>query len=442
MEFKASKFNLLINYSLSDYLVFNTFTSSLIKIDKLFYQEIINSLSKKEFISEHIDALEALIKLGVLTDSSFSEKTEIRRRNIQWRHDSKMYSIAIIPNIDCNFRCKYCFEDIQPRYMSEQVQENIEHYLNKRIENNNIDSLGISWYGGEPLLSKDIILRLSRTFKKISKYRAFLYTNGFDFDDEFIYQLSPIGITLVHITIDGTKGVHDSYRIHQDGINTFDRIAENIQKIIDYNNDRISINIRSNLDNQNKANYPDLIQFFSEKIHSNKISFQVHRIQNVTTGIGINYCDEMREDDFNNFYEVVMKGLISNNYRKPQDFLPRRLDCHHCYVGMDNGFAINYDGIVYKCFADVNPSNNPIGVLNDHGEIDFNSIEDLRWKDYDCLKNENCSKCILLPVCMGGCTRQRLGLADNLPMKCDQKKAISSVKRVIKSVYELSRENQ
>ena len=55
---------------------------------------------------------------------------------------------------------------------------------------------------------------------------------------------------------------------------------------------------------------------------------------------------------------------------------------------------------------------------------------------YDYENNKNCSNCILLPVCMGGCTKQRLGLAPNFPEQCDQKEALKKTKDTIKKVYE------
>lgn len=160
--------------------------------------------------------------------------------------------------------------------------------------------------------------------------------------------------------------------------------------------------------------------------------------EKVSTGIGKNYCGSIGGEEFSEFRELAKEELVNFKFKLPLDFLPKNLNCHHCYVGLDNGFTISYDGNVYKCFGNVNPPQNAIGVLNDFGEIDFDYPEYLRWYNYDYSTNTNCKNCILLPVCMGGCARRRLGLTPGLPAKCDQKKAISSAKNTIRSAYELN----
>jgi uncharacterized protein len=415
--------------------LFNTYSTSLIRLPKTDYGEIKSNIKNETFVLENLELVSRLYSLGLIVPSDFDEKAIIKIGNRKWRHNSKAYSVVIVPNIDCNFRCKYCFEDIEEKYMSEETINNIELFFNKRIISKQILNLDIGWYGGEPLLSKETIERLSKTFSKVKNYKAIIFSNGYDFDDNFIRNLPKLGINLVHITIDGPKGVHDSYRLHKNGDETFDRILDNIQKIITYNNDSISINIRTNLDNDNKDNYSDLLKSF-HKINSTKISFQVQQIQKTLTGNGKSYCGTMNNEEYELVYKFAKEELLKNNYRKPEDFLPRNQHYHHCYVGLDNGFAINYDGSIYKCFGDINPPENSIGSLNKAGDIDFIPAEYLRWHNYDYFESISCRNCILLPICMGGCAHNRLGLTPNAPAECNNVDALKRVKATIKEVYE------
>ena len=74
-----------------------------------------------------------------------------------------MYKIDIIPGYKCNFRCKYCFEQLSNiaynnTYMSDDIINNTVKYIKevyKKIGDNN--KLCIVCYGGEPLLHTDII---------------------------------------------------------------------------------------------------------------------------------------------------------------------------------------------------------------------------------------------------------------------------------------------
>lgn len=436
MKYKISKFNMLINYSDLEYLLFNTNSTSLLKMYKVDYNDIKSNVRKDEFTIENCEIILKLLELGIIIPYDIDEIEIIKTQNSIWRHNPKVYSVSIVPNIDCNFRCKYCFEEIEEKYMSEETILNIEKFFNKRIGSEKIEFLDIGWYGGEPLLSKNIISRLSETFAKVKNFRACIFTNGYDFDDDFIRNLPKYGIDLVHITIDGIKGIHDKYRIHKNGNETFEKIINNIKKIIEYHNDTIYINIRTNLDNDNKNYYGELLKIFQE-IKSKKFKFHFSKIHEISTGLGKNYCGGLSDEETEEVFNNIRGELIKNKFKRAEDILPKNQNCHHCYVSLDNGFTINHDGLIYKCFGDANPPKNSIGSLNSIGEIDFISSEYLRWYNHDCLENKMCINCILLPVCMGGCKHNSLGLSLNLPSKCNHLFVIKRVKKNIIDVYKL-----
>jgi len=79
-------------------------------------------------------------------------------------------------------------------------------------------------------------------------------------------------------------------------------------------------------------------------------------------------------------------------------------------VGLVNGFAINHDRLVYKCFKDVNPPNNSIGKINASGDIDYIEAEYIRWNNYNYSKSESCENYIILPICWEVATIIALGL--------------------------------
>lgn len=437
MKYKISNFNLLLHHSPDEYLVFNTYTTSFLKINKNTYNQIAHNIEDNFFVEDNIDIIEQLNKLGLIILSSIDEKAIIKIQNRKWRENSEIYSVSIVPNIDCNFRCKYCFEDISSQYMTDQVVSSIERYFLKKINSNEIESLRIGWYGGEPLLSKRVIERLSKTFIKVKYYKSVIFTNGYSFTDNFIHNLRKYGISVVHITIDGPKEIHDSYRVHNNGKSTFDKIFDNISKIVLFNNDEISINIRTNLNNGNIKHYGNLLNAF-KKIKSKKISFQFHKIHEVGTGIGTNYCGEPSEEEYEGVSRSAMEELVKYKFRKPSDFLPKDMNCQNCSAGHVNGFAINHDGLVYKCLKDINPANNAIGMLNDEGDIIYKTSEYIKWNKYDYSENELCKNCIILPVCMGGCIHRRLGLTPNAPAMCNKEVAIESIRKKVKEVYRIT----
>lgn len=436
--YKPSKFNLSIDISEEELLLFNTFSTSLIKLKKEVYSQLLVLLEGDNLLVNK-GITEKFIDLGFLVKHDFDEVEFIKIKNRQWRHNPISYSIAIVPNIDCNFNCKYCFEEISPKYMSESTIVNIETYVKNRIKKKLINYLGVSWYGGEPLLSKKIIERLSSTFSEVEKYHSTIFTNGYAFDDHFIKNLDKYGVDLVHITLDGPSEIHNKYRYLKNGSGTYEKIKENIKKIVDQHGKNVYLNIRMNLDSENKLYCQDLIEEFKE-ISQNNISFIIARIIKTTSGNGQNFCTGLEDDYFDEIRNFGRKILVKNGFKKPFDFLPKNLKCCHCYVGLDNGFTINYDGSIYKCFGDVNPPQNKIGQLLSTGEVEFINDQYFKWFGYDFYDNYECRDCVLLPICMGDCAHRRLGLTPNSNSECDHLKVLQRTKKTIIESYNLKYE--
>ena len=91
-------------------------------------------------------------------------------------------SLIILPTEKCNFRCTYCYEDFSIGRMQAPVISGIKELLKNRIKD--IDRLSISWFGGEPLLAKSVVLDIGTFAYELSaaygvNFRAGFTTNGF-----------------------------------------------------------------------------------------------------------------------------------------------------------------------------------------------------------------------------------------------------------------------
>ncbi|TOB11935.1 radical SAM protein, partial [Vibrio parahaemolyticus] len=62
--------------------------------------------------------------------------------------------LIIFPTEKCNFRCTYCYEKFEVGRMSNELIQGIKKFLEVRIPE--LDRLVISWFGGEPLLAKEV----------------------------------------------------------------------------------------------------------------------------------------------------------------------------------------------------------------------------------------------------------------------------------------------
>ena len=115
----------------------------------------------------------------------------------------------------CNLRCKHCFWDAYdealPAGTNEGIIDSIKEALRRYPKITNI-----TWYGGEPLISKKTVALVQQgiTFKK----NNLVITNGTFPIPEWRENAH------FAVSIDGTQGIHDSLR----GVNAYDRSKKNI----------------------------------------------------------------------------------------------------------------------------------------------------------------------------------------------------------------------
>lgn len=144
---------------------------------------------------------------------------------------SRVQELILLPTEKCNFRCTYCYEDFKIGKMSPSVQTAIERFIDRRIYT--LDRLHLNWFGGEPLLAKDVVLRIARFAHQRSqvhgaKLAGSLTTNGYLLDFDLFEELVSYRQDFYQVTLDGSGDVHDEVRRLANGKGTFERIWSNL----------------------------------------------------------------------------------------------------------------------------------------------------------------------------------------------------------------------
>ncbi|GBQ07096.1 hypothetical protein AA15669_1225 [Saccharibacter floricola DSM 15669] len=70
--------------------------------------------------------------------------------------DPSYLGLTLFPTEKCNFRFTYCYEDYTQGRMSEETVEGVKNLLTMRAPD--LSLLNLSWFGGESLLTKDILI--------------------------------------------------------------------------------------------------------------------------------------------------------------------------------------------------------------------------------------------------------------------------------------------
>lgn len=169
--------------------------------------------------------------LGALSSDDGMLANGFRASQIAASLTPKFQELILLPTEQCNFRCTYCYEDFVLGRMSEATQRGVERLLERRVAN--VEHLRLSWFGGEPLAAKDIVLRLSRHAHALAlahdvDFTGGLTTNAYTLDQRLFRDLLECRQNFFQITLDGLGEVHDQVRRLANGRGTFDRIWANL----------------------------------------------------------------------------------------------------------------------------------------------------------------------------------------------------------------------
>lgn len=123
----------------------------------------------------------------------------------------------------CNMACRYCYVKQNTHFMTKETARAVVNLAAKPGT-----PTGIIFFGGEPLLCRDLIydtVGYTDSLQKEGKGKFYykITTNGTLLDDEFLSYSDQheIFIALSH---DGVREAHDQNRVHRDGSGTFDEV--------------------------------------------------------------------------------------------------------------------------------------------------------------------------------------------------------------------------
>ncbi len=135
----------------------------------------------------------------------------------------------------CNMACDYCIAPKTSGFMSHETAFKVADMALAYALHHGNKITCLSFYGGEPLLCKELIYdtidycnHLSHESNVLFTYRA--TTNGTLVDDRFIERCKTAGLRLA-LSIDGTMDAHDKHRRFYNGGTTFEEVAR-IGKVI------------------------------------------------------------------------------------------------------------------------------------------------------------------------------------------------------------------
>ena len=391
-----SHYNFLFENNEKRYL-FNSQTRLFSQIHPELYMKLVDG----SFVDYPEEILKTLKEKRILISEEEKYNYYYSRLSLflRGKYDPTHLSLVLVPTTACNLDCYYCFEPKKnPKTMSEEtIEQIVEMVKNKKL----LKTIGVSWYGGEPLLAfgqiKKIWERLTLEGMPTINFHS-IVTNGVLFDEEKIRFFKEAGLDTMQITLDGTAERHDSIRCFKhDCKPTFGLILENIDRATEIFPE-LPINIRVNIDQENWEDYVKISRMISERYPGKKVNAYPGylRIDNDTmTGLCHPSIPPKEHIAFRK--RCREHGIL-------EDLFPVRPE-RGCMLQSDNAMIIGPEGEIYKCWNDVSDSSKVVG--NIHDERQGNRTLGFRYQHGCSPFNDECRDCGVFPICDGGCGQYR-----------------------------------
>lgn len=399
---KPSLFNIVIPLSNDSYLLYNTLYRGMLEIEAD-YLKYLEAKNYENYEQDSVDAIKCFYENRFLVSDDCDELKLIQYNCSKEAYSSESLILTIAPTLDCNFACKYCYETHRKGVMGAKETNAVVAFIEERYESTRFKKLKINWYGGEPLLAFDQICDLSRqiiTFcdEHEVEYVANMTTNGSLINQEVAEIIKQIRINTIQITLDGLGGLHDIRRPARNGEKYFDKIVQAI-KLLDSMG--VTISCRVNLDKNNISDYAGIVELFE-----NNSNVYVH------PGLLRKY-DKTPKDEFDYYsldeFSYVEHGIFEKTKYGVED-LNIVLGDRKIYCGAykDNTFVIDERCNVYKCWNDIgNDAKIIFNIIEDAHTRGLNITALTEYMCYEPWNDEWCSKCNMLPICLGGCVYER-----------------------------------
>lgn len=399
----------------SNYNLYSTTTNGVICFNTLHYtfsllaEPLYKKITESKWDDISSGQKEILLKNGFVTEDAYDEYDLLHKENQNETYNSATYNLTILPSLDCNLRCWYCFEKhIKNSHLEQNTQENILKFVEDVLKDKQIKILNIELFGGEPLLYFEtelypLLKEIKNMVQSENKTVNFLFvTNATCIEKQHIALFADLKARF-QVSIDGYKDKHN--HIKRD-INRKEPTYERVMNILhDLCNGykECHINLRINYDNETLQHIPEVIKDISD-IDRRKIGFHLERVWQTS-------INKEPESLKNALYFIIGNGFTVSY----MNLFRRSCSCKSSKLSHS---VISYDGKVYKCSGRDFTPGLQMGILTDRGTIEWNEGKRQEWFGIKTDHYAQCHSCKLLPLCWGPCNQKQLEYPNDVSRFC------------------------
>lgn len=393
---KVSKYNYIFRTDEGNF-AFNAVSDRFVRIS----DEVCQCLETGKVNSIKGDALDILLKRNVVVPDEIDE-FQLLEEEYEKNLDSDIYDLVLLPTLDCNVRCWYCFEKQQKgsrlhKVISDSVLAHVKKVLEEKPY---INRFLITLFGGEPMLHfREDVYPLLREIQQTIELeertvRFVCITNGICLTKENIQLMKGMDSNF-QISIDGYKKKHDAIKKIEGNpdVSSYDCVMANMALAVSELDSHI--NLRVNYDDNTLHHLTEIIDSI-KNIPRNRITIHFERVWQT-----IERCSSNNEE-----LKMVFRTFLKEGFNISYLNFFRR--SHSCKASRINQISISYDGSIYKCTGRDFTLDLKEGILRTDGTVKWlpeKKEKRLSIKTYDL---KQCRVCKLLPLCWGVCCQKQL----------------------------------
>lgn len=267
--------------------------------------------------------------------------------------EESVLSATVIPQMGCNLRCGYCFQNVrripvvqrvEAAWMTDETIAVTAAFIERQRVAQGLDGVSLLVFGGEPLLNPDRPCALLRSIQHLK--RAAMVTNGVFLTPEVAVRLAEAGLHHIQITFDGARADHDKVRISASGRGTYDVIVDNLAAL-----DKLSVlpgrSLRVNVTHSNLAGLGSLIRDLADRLEAARWGLNLSLVDDNKIG-----WDDVLEpgQSVESAFIALLRLAAGLGFRVPTPGKASK-GCQFCSEPFGaGGMVVNADGRLYSCW--------------------------------------------------------------------------------------------
>ncbi|MFH0714713.1 MAG: radical SAM protein [Candidatus Diapherotrites archaeon] len=354
-----------------------------------------------------LEETRALISKNFLVSNTFDENKYFEQFKKSVETNPTIRVAYLLLTNQCNFRCKYCF--IETRTHLQQTKTMSKETAQKAIDliGRNTQKVRIIFYGGEPLLCRDVLkFAVEYAEKRIPNASFGMVCNGSLVTDE-IAQFLKAHHFGVGISLDGPKTINDKMRILSNGSGTFALIKKGI-KTLQKNKVNTGLSVTLGPHNVNS------IEKTVEEIKEANVNAMGFNLLSPNEGVSCEakkiYNAAIRGEEMLRQAEIREDRVFNRKIEPYLEEKPRWRDC----AGYGNQIVITPEGNAGVCHG-LWPDLQNSPEKKEYFPIDVDYQQEVTqhplWQEWFSrmpLNMETCRHCPAIGLCAGGCAKNAL----------------------------------